>query len=44
MGIGIKKFVENWQTGNGVQRMIDNEGAIVNDYFNPDSVVLVWIG
>ena len=44
MKIPIKKFVNNWQTGDGVQRVIDNKGTIVNEYFNPDSVVLVWIG
>ena len=35
MGIGINKFVKNWQTGNGDQRVIDNEGTIVNNRRNP---------
>ena len=35
MGIGINKFVKNWQTGNGDQREIDNEGTIVNNHYNP---------
>ena len=41
MGIDIKKFVKNWQTGNGVQRVIDNEGTIVNEHYNPDGGISV---
>ena len=40
----IDKFVKNWQTGNGVQRVIDNEGTIVNEHYNPDGGISVdWI-
>ena len=40
----IDKFVKNRQTGNGVQRVIDNEGTIVNEQYNSDSGISVdWI-
>lgn len=37
----IDKFVKNWQTGNGVKRVIDNEGTIVNEHYNPDGGISV---
>ena len=44
MKIPIKKFVNNWQTGDGVQRVIDNKGTIIAEFFNPNGGISVdWI-
>ena len=40
----IDKFVKNWQTGNGVQRVIDNEGTIVKNTITlMDGISVDWI-
>ena len=31
-----------WQTQNGVQRLIDNEGTIVNEHYNPDGGISIY--
>ena len=44
MKIPIKKFVNNWQTGDGVQRVIDNKGTIIAEFFNPNGGISVdWV-
>ena len=36
--------MNNWQTGNGVQRVIDNKGTIIAEFFNPNGGISVdWV-
>ena len=44
MKIGINKFVNNWQSGDGVQRVIDNDGTIIDEHYDPNGGISVdWI-
>ena len=44
MKIPIKKFENNWQIGNGAQRVIDNKGTIIAKFFNPNGGISVdWV-
>ena len=44
MKVPIKKFVNNWQSGDGVQRVIDNKGTIIDEHYDPNGGISVdWI-
>ena len=42
--IPIEIFCKNWESGNGVQCLIDNKGTVIEVHFNPNGGISVdWI-